>query len=178
MTDARTKLDILYQDALGDIDSLLTRIETMDHGVTEAIGALDKAGALFRNEVLLLQAEAKRELMEHQERKMAEASVKAHKDANDLISALLARLEAQMKDSIREEVGRPVESAVDDLRGFRWKLPVYCFLAGALGAGISFLAYDHFSKDEYFLVYGKAVGVVWDKLPQPAQKLILDARGK
>ena len=120
MTDARTKLDILYQDALGDIDSLLTRIETMDHGVTEAIGALDKAGALFRNEVLLLQAEAKRELMEHQERKMAEASFKAHKDANDLISALLARLEAQMKDSIREEVGRPVESAVDDLRGFRW----------------------------------------------------------
>ena len=178
MTDARTQLDILYQDALGDIDSLLTRIETMDHGVTEAIGALDKAGELFRADVLRLQAEAKRELLEHQERKMAEASAKAEKEANALISALLVRLESEMKDSIRKEVANPVESAVDDLRGFQWKLPLYCLLAGAIGSGATLWAYDHFSQDEQFQVYGKAVGEVWDKLPQPAQKLILDARGK
>ena len=178
MSDARSKLDILYQDALGDIDALLTRIENMDHGVTEAIGALDKAGEDFRKEVLLLQAEAKRELIEHQERRMAEATANAHKTANDLISALLNRLEGEMKESIRKEVARPVENAVDDLRGFQWKLPLYCLLAGVIGAGATLLAYDHFSSDEQFLVYGKAVSQVWEKLPKPSQTLILDARGK
>jgi len=178
MSDARSKLDILYQDALGDIDALLTRIENMDHGVTETIGALDKAGELFRKEVGLLQAEAKRELIEHKERRMGEASREADRKANDLINALLKRLEDEMKESIRKEVGRPVENAVDDLRGFQWKLPLYCLLAGGIGAGAALMAYDHFSTDEYFMVYGKAVGHVWEKLPKPAQTLILDARGK
>ena len=178
MADARSKLDILYQETLGDIDALLTRIENMDHGVTEAIGALDKAGEAFRKEVFLLQAEAQRELIEHQERRMAEATTHAHKTANDLISALLNRLEGEMKESIRKEVVRPVETAVDDLRGFQWKLPLYCLLAGGIGAGAALLAYDHFSPNEQFLVYGRAVNQVWEKIPQSTQKLILDARGK
>lgn len=178
MSDARTKLDILYQDALGDIDSLLTRIENMDHGVTEAIGALDKAGEEFRAHVLLLQAEAKRELIEHQERKMAEATFAIDRKANDLINTLLSRLEKEMSTSIRKEVARPVESAVEDLRGYRWKLPLYCVLAGALGAGSTLLAYEQLNNGELFLVYGRAVSLVWEKLPQASQKLILDARGK
>lgn len=178
MSDARTKLDILYQDALGDIDALLTRIENMDHGVTEAVGALDKAGEEFRAQVLLLQAEAKRELVEHQERKMAEATFAADRKANELINALLSRLEKEMSTSIRKEVGRPVESAVEDLRDYRWKLPLYCLIAGAIGAGGAILAYDRFSTNESFMVYGKAVGMVWEKIPQGTQKLILDARGK
>jgi hypothetical protein len=63
MADARSKLDILYQDALGDIDALLTRIENMDVGITrqadEAVerltftmGVLEKAGQAFRDSSL------------------------------------------------------------------------------------------------------------------------------
>jgi hypothetical protein len=178
MSEARTKLDLLYQEALGDIDALLTRIENMDHGVTEAIGALDKAGEVFRTDVIHLQAAVKSELLDYQERIQAIGSNKFHQEVNQLTKAFLERVENEMKESIRKEVGRPVENAVDDLRGFQWKLPLYCLLAGALGAGAALLAYDHFSTDEYFTVYGKATGQVWDKLPQASQKLILDARGK
>lgn len=178
MSEARTKLDLLYQEALGDIDALLTRIENMDHGVTEAIGALDKAGEVFRTDVIHLQAAAKSELLDYQERIQAIGANKLHQEVNELTKAFLGRIETEMKDSIRKEIARPVRDAVEDLSGYRWKLPLYCLLAGGIGAGTALLAYEHFAFDKSLMAAGTALSQTWTKLPKASQKLIEDAANK
>ncbi|MHB1527828.1 MAG: hypothetical protein ACYCXT_00090 [Acidiferrobacteraceae bacterium] len=46
MVDARSKLDLLYQDVLGEVAEIVTRVEALQKGIPEATSALDKAGAM------------------------------------------------------------------------------------------------------------------------------------
>jgi len=45
MADARSKLDLLYQDALGDVAEIVTRVEALQKGLPEATAALQDASA-------------------------------------------------------------------------------------------------------------------------------------
>ena len=43
MTDARSKLDLLYQEVLGEVAEVVTRVEALQSGIPEATAALESA---------------------------------------------------------------------------------------------------------------------------------------
>lgn len=190
MADARSKLDILYQDALGDIDAILTRIENVDVGITRqtdeaverltmTIGALDKASQVFRDSSLSYGKQVNGKLTEIYEQTVAVTRVRAEQDANAIVKALLARVEAEVRETVRKEVSWPVTETVNEMRSNTWKIPVYCLGSGIIGAGIIAFMFmyinDKASANAATLKYGAAVEKVMNKLPPASQKLIREA---
>jgi hypothetical protein len=189
MADARSKLDILYQDALGDIDAILTRIENVDVGITRqtdeaverltmTIGALDKAGQSFRDSSLTYGKQVNGKLTEIYEQTVAVTRTRAEQDANAIVKALLARVEAEVRETVRKEISWPVTETVNEMRSNTWKTMVYCLACGIFGAGITvftFIYFDDTTTKADMLKYGAAVGKVWQKLPPASQKLIKEA---
>ena len=45
MTDARSKLDLLYQDVLGEVAEIVTRVEALKEGIPQATAALKSAAS-------------------------------------------------------------------------------------------------------------------------------------
>jgi predicted 2-oxoglutarate/Fe(II)-dependent dioxygenase YbiX len=121
--------------------------------------------------------QANGKLAEIYEQTVAVTRARAEQDANAIIKALLARVEAEVRETVRREVSVPVEKSLEDLalRGSRWLQFATCLASGALGAAITLALFQHYPTDSTTQKYGAAVEKVMTRLPPASQKLIKDA---
>ena len=81
MAEPRTTREALVAELLGDLDSLLTRVEALPHAIANAqakltgsVAGLDSAGDKFRMAVTAFTSEARGELTDFLERKAGEVA--------------------------------------------------------------------------------------------------------
>jgi len=183
-----TAKDALIAEMLGDVGKLHDKVDSLkevlppqvDDAVNQllrTIGALEKCGDGFRDGVTVFVEQAKKDLSDHYDRMEAAASVKAEQNANEIIRALLSRVETQVKETVRKEVSWPVEKSLKDLelRSNVWLQMATCLACGALGAALTLALFQFYPTDSMTQKYGAAVEKVMNKLPPASQKLIKEA---
>lgn len=174
---ARTKLDILYHDVLGEINETITHIESLknilpnqivdiENRLTDIIGTLDRAGAGYQQAIDQYTTAAGNKIWQQLERDYMECRKKAHTDLNDAIVAALNNIERTAKKSIEREVGRLVgeyrQSPIEKMGQF--------FASAVLGGLIVLLGCWYYQSS--FTALGHATADAWTKLDQKSRSTI------
>jgi hypothetical protein len=182
---ARTKLDILYHDVLGEINETINRVESIksvlpaqaadvETRLTTIIGILSTAADAYRTTLDKYTNEQGDVVRIQMESDYRANSAKLERETHDAIRATLAQVERTVKNTVKNEITEPVQSVLRVAEQSMWVTIGLCIVSGLLGGVIAFagntLIIGH--DDPYYAQYGRAVAVVWNKLDPKSQTLI------
>ncbi|PXX73671.1 hypothetical protein [Rivihabitans pingtungensis] len=195
--DARSKLDILYQDALGDIAEIIQRIEdlqkdvgqilpgqfnTIKTEITDLIGLLSKAGDIYRakiHEYSVTWGETARQQIEAD---VLAAKTQFNRETADSIKRALSEVSAAMRETVQREVTEPAREVIQAQKNSIRGTIILCLVAGIWGGMMALAGYSYLTRNDASLEneakFGRAVAAVWEKLDKKSQAAINQEQAK
>lgn len=195
MPDARTKLDILYHDVLGEIDDVIKRVESLQtetgkklEAQTEAaekrivnlIGFLQKASDAHKEQIEVYTNAQGNQIKTQMENDANTAKTRFERDSSEAIRLALVGVERTVENTVHIEIVEPVQKVLRLLKQNIWKNLALCFACGLIGGlvVVSANTFTHNKQKEAYIDLGKAVSASWDKLDGKAKALISSERGQ
>lgn len=182
---ARTKLDILYHDVLGEINETISRVESIhsilpnqaadvETRLTAIIGILSTAADAYRTALDKYTNEQGDIIRAQMETDYQVNSAKLERETHDAIRATLAQVERTIKNTVQNEITEPVQRVLRVADQSMWGTIGLSIVSGLLGGVIAFAgnALIIVPNDLYYAQYGRAVATVWNNLDTKSQRLI------
>lgn len=185
MVDARTKLDILYHDVLGEIDDVIKRVDSLksetgtqlaaqneaaEKRITDLIGLLQKAGDNYKTQIDTYTVDQVKTVESQIEYSANKARSQFEELTNNAIRASLSEVARAIENTVHKEISAPVEKALRASQQNIWRNLSLCLLCGLIGGSVVVLT--HNKLQEQYTVLGKAVSASWSKLDSKSKALI------
>lgn len=124
MGDARTKLDILYQDVLGDVGDLVSRIERLDDGFPGLVDQINNAAARLESATTAIQERlAKLATMEASKavsqvrQELIDERIKQEGELQKAVNTHIGAIGTAAKNAVKPAADNLLNVALDAIRG-------------------------------------------------------------
>ena len=193
--DARTKIEILYQDALGDISDIIRKIEALQENISgtlpeqfkeaqdnieRLIGSLSKAGSAYRAELEAYTNTQGKKVQAQMEADLMRAKAQFEKDSANAIKEVLIGVEQTARETIQRDVSGPAAELIQAQKNGIWQTMLAGTISGMFVAtcviGMQYLfekpTNSQTANNDLIMAYGRATAAAWDKLDKKAQNII------
>jgi hypothetical protein len=170
---ARTKLDILYYDVLGEINETITRVEAIkailpeqaeniEKQLTGMIGLLERAGDRYGDTINKYATAATNEMTTKIESEERRALAELQRQSSAILQQILRDCENTVKTTMRNEIMGPVQRELRAQHQSIWHLIGLCAFAATLSGLIVLLGSAYYNSS--FTALGHATAAAWNKL--------------